>query len=1168
MNSSNTDQNSENPIAVYPAIIFIVVAFILFLSPPGIVKKEMMMSTYNLIPVTLGIIGLAWFLTYIFHPLSKKRVKKVGIIHPEVFQEFVAGFEYNIFKDKFIFTKDHPFSNLGISKEDFTLFEFLDIIDDKEREKFNLAFIKIIRERIPFSLEFQVRITDERINIFSIKGRVFLDETGETECVSGIIQDITTHRKKEEAIRIYEQQLSEARKIAHLGTWSYDFELDTLDISPETLRIFGLSDSREAPKQFTDLKTIFPVTLMARIKQAFTGVDDSSRNLDIEYPYSHPDGSTRIHRTVSGFIFDKDGKPLRAIGITQDITTFKDTEKKLLEHKERLERTQELAQIAFFDYNWADQNFNMSSEMHNILELENNYNQLNHAILDKIFPDDIVRLRGHAFLPPEGAIERKGEVEFRIVAPNGRVKYIYAQYEHRYNQVGHRLTSSGWLQDVTSHRINEIALAESEEKYRNMFALESDALFLCDNDTGEILETNAAATNMFGYTAMEFHQIKAYDLMRDRELIKDRLKHHHELLHNTILITKSGQEVLAMVSLAYFIWKGRNVHLAAIRDVSKLSKLEEQIRHSEKMNAVGQLAGGIAHDFNNQLMGISGYAHLLKEKIRDNQLLGYVQNIIRASEHSTDLTGKLLAFSRKGKYISVSNDAHELIKECVMLLKPGLGKQVEINVQEQAENPVFEGDTSSIQNAILNIAINARDAMGNGGTIHITTRNITVDQKTSPFRNLANGEYLKIVISDSGIGIPKDHLEKIFEPFFSTKSKEHGTGLGLSATFGTIEAHNGTITVDSTPGEGSTFTIFLPSSEAPVREGNDKENSTVYGEGIIMLVDDEDIVREVTSIMIRNLGYNVVEFNNGPEGIEYYRENGDKVAAVILDLMMPGMSGYEVFSKLKSLNNDVKVLLFSGFSANDEVQKAMKQGAAGYLQKPAGKENLSQQLARLAGKTKYFAERQAEDIDYGLPTIKMLDIEKALRQVDGDAIILEQVFLNFIKRYHSIVDKMKDMSQKNNLSGLYINIHSLKSLLGTMGATELFIMAEELEKNLDSRNPDPVDRDPRFDMFCNNISLLISQLDEWKNKKYPNENHHIINKEVKSGEELLKIIKRIEKLIHQFSPANITEITEICDSISWPPIVQGDIEDMLELLDDFDFEEAGKRCQKIETTIK
>ncbi len=1090
--------------------------------------------------------------------------KSTIINHPEVLLEFISGYEYDIRHHEFTFLANHSLSGENIFREGkMSLKEFLNNVTDKDRKRVKELYTAIITEKLPFTVEFEVYNKNHKKRIITMKGRVFLGDTGEPEYITGTLQDITSFREKEEALKAYD--------------------------------------------------------------------------------------------------------------------------KKLLIHRERLERTQHLAQVAFFEYDWQEQRYELSAEAYNIMEIDPASKNLNHAFLERIYNDDIVRLRGHAFQGTKEGTQHHGEVEFRVIARDGRVKYLFAQYEHQYNALGHKIKSSGWIQDITTHRINEMALAESEEKYRNMFALESDALFLCNNDTGEILETNASASKLFGYKPNEFKSIKINDLAINPRTFADHMKSRNASIHNLNCKNRNNQIFTAMVALAYFVWKGRNVHLAAFRDISQLRaaekeleltkfaldhsammvyvlrkdgsfhyvndaliktlgyrkeeilskhifdiqaqitkdqfkqrwenllknktirlndvhitsagehipcevitnflkidgepykvaflqdirnriEMEEQIRHSEKMNAVGELAGGIAHDFNNQLMGITGYAHLLRNAINDTRLKSYIDNIIRASDHSTDLTGKLLAFSRKGKYISIINNMHEIINECVMLLQPGLGKQIAIDVKPQANNPFFRGDTSSIQNAILNLAINAKDAMKGGGKIEIATKNQLISSEDSQKKGLDKGSYICVSIRDNGKGIQKEHLDRIFEPFFSTKEKGHGTGLGLSATLGTIQAHKGTIKVNSTQGQGSEFTLFLPACNERPKRDQKEQKPMIYGEGKIMLVDDEDIVREVTALLIKNLGYNVIEFGNGSECIEYYKNHTHEVSAVILDLIMPGISGYEVFHQLKSINNKVKVLLFSGYSTNEEVQKALDNGAAGFLQKPAKKEILSQQLAKIAGKSvfRHSSGSHEGNLSMTLPDIKQLNLEKALAYVDGDEKILLQILWNFTHKYALVSKKIIAQLKSNDLPGLYLNIHSIKSLLGNMGAEDLFQKASALETALSHSDSISTHDRNLLNTFISDLNNLIRELRDWHHITSPDEKH-IHEDDIKefSTSQQINRLSEVLKLINQYSPAHIETIRVKTANIAWSVAIEGKLPALLQYLDDYDFGKASELCEAL-----
>jgi PAS domain S-box-containing protein len=367
-------------------------------------------------------------------------------------------------------------------------------------------------------------------------------------------------------------------------------------------------------------------------------------------------------------------------------------------------------------------------------------------------------------------------------------------------------------------------------------------------------------------------------------------------------------------------------------------RIDEQLRQSQKMEAIGNLAGGIAHDFNNQLMGIMGYAELLYNRLDDPSLRNDIECIIRAARRSSDLTRDLLAFSRKGKFMMVPVNVNKIIEEVISLLEHSIDKRIEIKRSLNASPVMITGDPSQIQNALLNLGINAKDALPSGGEIVFTTENarmedvfITAEER----RNAIKGNYVKISVIDDGIGMDEDTKKHLFEPFFTTKQPGKGTGMGLASVYGTVKNHNGVIYLDSKLGEGSVFSIFFPL----VEDNTDFETPEPMTEqrGVksnILLVDDEEVVRTIISRILRSLGHTVVTCNDGMDAVEYYRQSWKETDLVILDMMMPIMNGKDAFFEMQAINKDIKALLISGFSIEGEAQSLLDAGMKGFIQKP------------------------------------------------------------------------------------------------------------------------------------------------------------------------------------------------------------------------------------------
>jgi len=373
-------------------------------------------------------------------------------------------------------------------------------------------------------------------------------------------------------------------------------------------------------------------------------------------------------------------------------------------------------------------------------------------------------------------------------------------------------------------------------------------------------------------------------------------------------------------------------------DLEQRQQLEQRLTQAQKMEALGTLAGGIAHDFNNQLSGVLGFADLIISKADNPELSRYAQSIKYSAMQSANLTQQLLAFGRKGSFIRQPIHIHKLLKDIQMILSHSLDKRIEVQHHFNAAEDTVSGDPAHLQSALLNIAINARDAMPEGGQLILTTEGVDLDQDfcSQHPEKIAPGRYLNISITDTGIGIAPNHLSKIFEPFFTTKKVGEGTGMGLSGAYATIERHGGFIKVQSQPGEGSTFMTYLPLStvEASDPGKTAKQEAPVKGQGRILLVDDEEMVRNVAAEMLTTLGYKVFTCVNGAEALEYYQQHWQEIDLVILDMIMPKMNGYDTFKGLRDVNPEVLAILATGYSTDGLAQTILAEGCKTVISKP------------------------------------------------------------------------------------------------------------------------------------------------------------------------------------------------------------------------------------------
>lgn len=499
-----------------------------------------------------------------------------------------------------------------------------------------------------------------------------------------------------------------------------------------------------------------------------------------------------------------------------------------------------------------------------------------------------------------------------------------------------------------------IHLKESEEKFRMLFngMLNGFGLheMIFDKDGKPVdyrfIDVNPALERMLELSIEQIIGKTVLEVLPETE--KKWIERYGE-------VVKTGKEILfeeysAELNKTFEVIAYRPIpgHFATIfRDISDQRKMEEQLRQSEKMQAIGQLAGGIAHDFNNQLASVLGYADLLLLKIDDPELISFAENIKKGAQRSAELTKQLLAFSRKGKYEFVTVDMNKIIGEVVSMLEHTIDKRIRIKQILNVNPALTKGDTTQLYNAILNITLNARDAMKKEGNLILETDIVELDNKSCkiyPYEVIP-GQYIKISITDNGTGMDSDTQKRIFEPFFTTKGVGEGTGMGLASVYGTIQNHHGVITVYSEIGKGTTFKISLPLAEELVTSMDDHKVTIKTGNAMILIVDDEELIRNMVADSLRGMGYKVALCKNGKEAFEYYKKSWKKIDLVLLDMIMPEMGGKETFLAMRKINPEVKVLLSSGYSVDCDAQEILDKGAVGFMGKPFTQTELSKKVA-------------------------------------------------------------------------------------------------------------------------------------------------------------------------------------------------------------------------------
>jgi len=513
---------------------------------------------------------------------------------------------------------------------------------------------------------------------------------------------------------------------------------------------------------------------------------------------------------------------------------------------------------------------------------------------------------------------------------------------------------AGFERKVTELEAMQTALTESEEKFRTLVEESPLAITLIGKD-GAYKYINPQFRNMFGYTLE--------DVPTGREWFKRAFPeqtHRHDVIRTWIADQKkvgSGPSEPHIYSVTCKDGSRRQIHFRPVHmdnldrfviyeDVTEKLNMERQLQQAQKLEAIGTLAGGIAHDFNNLLMGIQGRISLIStgSQVQSEHVKAIEEHI----KSATGLTRQLLGIARGGKYEVKPVDLNALVVRSTEMFGR-TRKEIQIQIEATSPALVVKADPRQVEQVLLNLYVNAWQAMPEGGTLRIETEKVLLDAAFCKPHEVQAGAYGKICVMDTGIGMDEATRRQIFDPFFTTKEKQRGTGLGLASAYGIIRNHGGVITVASVPGRGTSFTFYLPAFDGEVPPEALGDNRSMKGSETILLVDDEEMIIEVAQAMLEHLGYRVLVSRDGEGAVENIRKMGDEIDLVLLDMVMPGMDGGKTFDALREMRPEMPVILSSGYSIDGQAKKIMERGCNGFIQKPFGMSKLSQKVREILG---------------------------------------------------------------------------------------------------------------------------------------------------------------------------------------------------------------------------
>ncbi|MEK7773164.1 MAG: PAS domain S-box protein, partial [Deltaproteobacteria bacterium] len=824
------------------------------------------------------------------------------------------------------------------------------------------------------------------VNSFNIRGETLF---------IGSIRDITERRKTEEEIRKNTDRLKNVQHMAKIGSW--ELCLSTGEVvfrSDEVYAIFGVAqeDPGRAYEAFLDL--VHPEDREA-VRESVKEALRLKRPYSIDYRIKRPDGAELHMHEEAEVVFDN-GVPIALAGAVQDISERKRVENQLRAINRTLTMVTECNQsliratdesellkevcgiiVGIGGYRMAWVGYAEHDESRSVRPMAVAGHNEGYVENVNISWADTERGKGPSGRAirtgrPVVASDIAGEPDYIWSSEAAARGYassialpiligakvlgslnIYAGEANAFDQeevnllidlTGDLAYGISALRVHAEHRTAEEALKRSEEKYRTLFEESRDVIFICSADKKE-LDINTAGLDLFGFSSrdemlkLNFPQDICFNPEErwrfERELTKKGFINDLEL----VLKRKDSKPVYALISAN--IVRGHKGEISAYRgiihDMTGYKNLEQQLLQAQKMEAIGQLTGGIAHDFNNLLTTIMNSASLLEMDLdRSGRSMYYVQQIQAAAQSAATLTRSLLAFSRRQIMEVRPVNLNDVITNVQKLLSRMIGEDVDLEFSPAPYPLPVMADIAQLEQVLMNLAANSRDAMPEGGRLSISTKLAEIDNDFIKVRGFGKaGEYAVINVSDTGTGIDEAAKGKIFEPFFTTKEVGKGTGLGLSIVYGIIKQHGGYINVESSPGNGASFTIYMPLIESRAVKSEIKAPAPLArGSETLLLAEDDKAVRTLIKITLERCGYKVIEAADGEDAINKFMENQNSIELIILDVIMPRKNGKEAYNEIRKARPGIRAIFTSGYNEEIIHKKGILEEGLNFVSKP------------------------------------------------------------------------------------------------------------------------------------------------------------------------------------------------------------------------------------------
>ena len=819
-----------------------------------------------------------------------------------------------------------------------------------DRRRVQLEYENLMRDAPRIEIEFRVNRIDGEIRWVCARGFQVRDAEGKLTRLTGIVTDITERKRSEAELSAKEERFRAVAETASDSIVIIDEENNLLYFNKSTESVFGYTSQELSSQKLTMLMPEYLRLLHERGLDSYvaTGLKHIGWH-SVEVMGLHKDGR-EIPLDISFSEFFSEGKR-NFTGIIRDITGRKLVEAAFHESEERLRLL----------FNQMKDGFYYSTRDGRLLEVNPAMVEMfGYSSREEMLQVDVAKDLYFSLEDRESNILDDGaDVSdvYKMRRKDGTAIWVEDRGQYKYDKHGNIEFHQGILRDVTERKLTEEHLITSEERYRDLVENAHDIIYSHDLE-GNYTSINKAGETITGYTQEEVlsmnmvDSVAPEDIEKAKELIAEKMQGEKVSAFELNILSKNGRRITVEVNTKLVFHNGVPVGVQGIaRDITERKSLEDQLIQAQKLESVGRLAGGIAHDFNNMLTAINGYSDLTLRKLKeDDPLRTNIQEIKKAGERSALLTSQLLAFSRQQMLVPVVLDINDVITDTITMLRRLIGEDIELVTALGTKSGSLKADPGQLSQIIMNLAVNARDAMQNGGKLTIETSNVFFDDEYAKEHiGVLPGAYVALCVSDTGSGMSPETQQRMFEPFFTTKEVGKGTGLGLATVYGIVKQSGGSIHAYSEIGQGTSVKVYLPrvAGDAGAAELPEPVREIFSGTETILLVEDEEVVRKLSLKILQSCGFNVLQAENGVAALALFEKDKPAIDLLLTDVVMPQMGGPELAEKLGEKIPDLRVLFTSGYTDDAVVRHGILDTGANFIQKPFTLDSLLKKVRNL-----------------------------------------------------------------------------------------------------------------------------------------------------------------------------------------------------------------------------